>query len=113
MTLEIKRYTHIPLTVEAVQITSENMAAVAEWCGGTIQTDGVRKEYIRVAVLKPLNERQTCGYVGDWVLKTDIGLKIYLNRAFRRAFVEAGIKVLSLETAKPYEVVIDQPAPTR
>lgn len=88
-TLDIKRYTHIPLYVNAVQVTADNMETVAEWCGGTIQTDDQKKLFIKVAAIRPLRDRQTQAYVGDWVLRTDVGLKTYTDKAFERGFVLA------------------------
>lgn len=88
-TLAIERYTHVPLYVNAVQVTAENMADVAAWCGGTIQTDAEKKQFIKVAAIRPLRERQTQAYVGDWVLKTDVGLKVYTTKAFTRGFIHA------------------------
>jgi len=89
MTLAIQRYTHVPLYVNAVQITAENLEAVASWCGGSIQTDVDTRKYVKVATIRPLRERQTQAYVGDWVLKTEVGLKVYTNKAFTRGFVHA------------------------
>jgi len=89
MTLAIQRYTHVPLYVNAVQITAENLSEVASWCGGAIQTDVDTRQFIKVASIRPLRERQTQAYVGDWVLKTDVGLKVYTNKAFTRGFVNA------------------------
>jgi hypothetical protein len=89
MTLAVQRYTHVPLYVQGVQITAENMAEVASWCAGSLQTDNEKKQYIKVATIRPLRERQTMAYVGDWVLKTEVGLKVYTNKAFTRGFVDA------------------------
>jgi len=89
MNLDIKRYTHVPLFVQAVQVTPENIFEIAGWCDGTVKTDSDGKTYIMVATIRPLRERQTQAYVGDWVLKTDVGLKVYTNTAFKRGFVLA------------------------
>jgi hypothetical protein len=93
MTLEIERYTHIPLYVQAVRVTDENLDEVAEWCEGTIcsiERDGKDPvDYVKVATIRPMRERQTQAFPGDWVLKTGIGIKVYTDKAFKRAFVEA------------------------
>lgn len=89
MTLAVSRYTHVPLYVEAVQITADNMSAATEWCGGSVQTDTEKKQFIKVATIRPLRERQTMAYVGDWILKTDVGLKVYTDKAFKRGFIHA------------------------
>ena len=88
MTLAIKRYKHKPLFVEAVQVTRDNMAEVAEWCGGTLQVTEEEKprKYILVATIRPNHERQTWAFMGDWVLKTDQGWKIYNKKSFSKGF---------------------------
>lgn len=87
MTLEIGRYTHVPLYVDAVQVTEENMSEAATWCEGNIATDSEGRKFIRVAVTRPNKDRQTMAYVGDWVIKTAIGLKVYTKGSFAHNFV--------------------------
>ena len=93
MTLKIERYVHVPLYVQAVRVTAENMEEVVEWCEGamcTVEEEGKEPvDYIKVATIRPIRARQTQAFEGDWVLKTDIGLKVFTEKAFRRAFVEA------------------------
>lgn len=90
MQLEIERWTHKPLYVQAVLVTAENMDDVAEWCDGTICTvedDGKDPvDYIRVATIRPIRQRQTQAFEGDWVLKTAVGLKVYTDKAFKKSF---------------------------
>jgi hypothetical protein len=33
-----------------------------------------------------MNERQKMAFVGDWVLKTGNGFKVYMNAGFKRMF---------------------------
>lgn len=87
--LAIQRYTHVPLFVEAVQVTVENMAEVAVWCNGSVLTDENGKNFVKAVVFRPNHERQTRAYVGDWVLKTEIGIKCYTDKAFAKGFVAA------------------------
>lgn len=97
------KYVRKPFEVQAVQVTEENFEAVASWCGGTIVTtrapkeaDGVseteEKRYIKVNVSRPLNERQTQAYVGDWLLEAEKGLKVYADGPFTRNFARADDK---------------------
>lgn len=95
------KYVRKPFEVQAVQVTEENFEAVAAWCGGTIVTarapkedDGVAEEkrYIKVNVSRPLNERQTQAYVGDWLLEAERGLKVYADGPFTRNFAKADDK---------------------
>lgn len=80
-------------SVNAVQITAENMEAVAKYCGGKIlhTTPGPDDKvpsapYIRIYVRKPLNERQTRAYVSDWVLESGGKFKIYPDKSFKQHF---------------------------
>lgn len=77
--------------VDFVEVTEENMEAVAEWCDGDIRTavvDGEEKKYIRVRVHRPLGVRQTQAFVGDRVLYAGTGYKVYLPQAFAACFDE-------------------------
>lgn len=83
--MTINSYSRKPFNVEAVQVTAENMAQVAEWCSGEVITDDTSK-YVKVSVNKPLNDRLTKAFIGDWVSKAWFGYKVYTNRAFTREF---------------------------
>lgn len=84
---EIKpiKYVRKPLYVDVVQVTEENFEDVAKWCMGDIVEEGATK-HIRVRVHAPKSPRQTKAYVGDWILYTDRGYKIYLDKAFKDNF---------------------------
>lgn len=86
--LKLEKYERLPFTIEAVEVTAENMRAVAKWCGGQIRTSGKRgiQKYIKVDVKRALNDRQTQAYIGDFVLKAGSGFKIYTPRAFSESF---------------------------
>lgn len=97
------KYVRKPFEVQAVQVTEENFEDVASWCGGTIVTtrapkevdglgDAEEKRYIKVNVSRPLNERQTQAYVGDWLLEAEKGLKVYADGPFTRNFARADDK---------------------
>lgn len=86
-----------PLYVDAVRITRANFEEVATWCQGEIQRDevpgkGTSKPFIRVRVHNPKNPRQTKAMVGDWLLYTERGYKVYTNTAFRASFDEMPIQ---------------------
>lgn len=98
MTIVTKRYVRKPLIVEAVQVTEENFEELASWCQGSIRnndgtpyTDGVvepRSQHIHVRVHNPRSGRQTKAFVGDWLLYTELGYKIYNTKAFLGSFDE-------------------------
>lgn len=94
--LKVEKYTRNSFDVDAVQVTEENMALLADWCGGSIikvqetQEDALvdlpPKRYISVPVVRPLSTRQTQAYVGDWVLWADKGFKVYGQKPFSKSF---------------------------
>jgi hypothetical protein len=99
MNIKTEGYSRKPFHVDAVQVTEENMEEVAAWCAGKIRTskktirdddnkivERLEVQFIKVDVHRPLNERQTKGYVGDWVLLSEAGFKVYTERAFEKAF---------------------------
>jgi hypothetical protein len=77
--------------VDAVQVTRENMQEIATWCGGEVARTvpkGRKEEveYVKVRVFRPLNERQTMAFKGDWVLYAGTGYKVYSDKAFKGSF---------------------------
>ena len=89
MAVKTDRYVRNPLYVDAVQVTEQNFRELSEWCQGDIRTDGTQ-EYIRVRVHTPKSARQTQAFVGDWILYTDKGYKVYSNMAFTENFTLDG-----------------------
>jgi hypothetical protein len=88
------QYTRKALFVDAVRITKANFDDIAEWCQGEVkQTEtpgkGTGKKYIRIRAHNPKNPRQTKAFVGDWILYTDRGYKVYTNQAFHASFDES------------------------
>lgn len=92
MTLDIKKYDRKPFSVDAVQVTEENFEEVAKWAHGRVIVEDVKagetKKYIKVNVKHPLSQRQTKAYVGDWVLSSKRGYKVYTDAAINHAFVQ-------------------------
>lgn len=98
--IETIRYVRNPLYVDAVQLTEENFEEVSLWCQGTItrrdgeplhREDGAlviepKKMLINVRVHSPKSIRQTQAQVGDWLLYTDRGYKVYTPQAFEATF---------------------------
>jgi|tagenome__1003787_1003787.scaffolds.fasta_scaffold20921150_2 hypothetical protein len=85
------QYIRKPLYVAAVRITASNFDEIAAWCQGEIQQDeipdkGAIKKFVRVRVHNPKNPRQTKAFVGDWLLYTERGYKVYTNKAFHASF---------------------------
>ncbi len=92
-----EKYVRKPLFVDAVQVTEENFETVAQWCLSEVcnidksvvdKTAAVEptKQYIHVRVNNPKNPRQTQAFVGDWILYTERGYKVYTTKAFEANF---------------------------
>jgi hypothetical protein len=89
-----KRYVRKPLYVDAVRVTQDNFEEIAEWCQGDVRdvsSDPEESEYqgaryIHVRVHNPRSPRQTKAFVGDWILYTNRGYKVYTQKAFQGSF---------------------------
>lgn len=93
MSVTTTKFVRKPLYVDAVQVSRDNFDDVAAWCQGEICQDeipgkGTGKKYIKVRVHHPKNPRQTKAMVGDWILYTERGYKIYTHKAFLLSFDE-------------------------
>lgn len=91
MTIVTQKCIRKPLYVDAVRITGDNFDEIVVWCQGEVQQDevpgkGTGKKYIKVRVHNPKNPRQTKAFVGDWLLYTERGYKVYTNKAFHASF---------------------------
>lgn len=96
------KYVRKPLYVEAIQVTADNFMDVADWCQALVGQKGAEagtenrpakgfeldpsKHYIRIRVHNPQSKKQTMAFVGDWILYTEQGYKIYTDRAFQANF---------------------------
>jgi hypothetical protein len=91
------KYVRKPLFVDAVQVTEDNFSDIARWCFGEIcnvdesAVDKLAdvdpaKQYIYVRVHNPKNSRQTKAFIGDWILYTERGYKVYTTKAFQANF---------------------------
>lgn len=103
--LKTHKFARKTFYVDAVRVSEENIARVAEWCGGEIQTDEEALRYIKVKVNRPLTDRQAMAYLGDWVLDSGNGFKVYTQKAFDKSFE----KVRTLTKAQADEAGIRVP----
>jgi hypothetical protein len=84
-------YVRKVFTVQAVRVSADNIEKVAEWCKGSIlrgydtETDET-VPYIKVPTMNPQNDRHTQARIGDWVLFSGRGFKVYMHKAFMRDF---------------------------
>lgn len=87
--METQKFTRKPFEIDAVQVTPENLEEVAAWCQGEIlagESEDTAQRHIKVRVHRPLNDRQTKAYPGDWVLYAGKGYKVYTDKAFKTSF---------------------------
>lgn len=117
--MKIQKFRRKPFTVEGVRVTKKNMEEVAKWCNGEVKKNPKGVKHIFVNVHRPMNEKQTMAFVGDWILFQNRGFKIYTQNAFSRNFelVEKGIGSehadyeLEEDTPLPIEEVTEQASP--
>jgi len=103
--LGVKKAQRVPFEVWFTPVTEENMTLVAQWCNGRILTgpDPLTNQpvkYIKVWVQRTLNKRQSMAYVGDRVLYTKTGFKVYTPEAFDRDFELVEDKEVTILTDK-------------
>lgn len=85
--MKTHKFARKPFYVDAVRVSETNIEEVAAWCESEIKTDSDGKRYIHIpGVYRPAHEKQTQAYIGDWVLMTGTGFKIYVPKAFDRSF---------------------------
>lgn len=89
--IETNKFARRPFYVDAVQVTNENIDEVAKWCLGEVLVteklaSAEEEKYIKVRVHRPLSERQTMAFVGNWVLYAGTGFKVYTPKAFENSF---------------------------
>lgn len=91
--LKIEEHFRRPFSVEAVQVTRENMAEVAEWCGGEV-TDTVSGSgkvravvpYVKVPVQDAKRAIATMALTGNWVVKMGTSFRVYNPKVFGDTF---------------------------
>lgn len=118
--IETQKYVRKPLYVDVVRVTEENFEEVAHWCQGNIETEPKgpdQRKFIRVRVHQPKFSRQTQAFVGDWLLYTEKGYKVYTNFAFQNSFdpvtsENAPTDNSQTETQTPDSELVAVPGPT-
>lgn len=88
MAIETQKYVRRPLYVDAVKVTKENFDDLLAWCQGDLGTVEGHPDthFIRIRVHNPQSPRQTRAFIGDWILYTERGYKIYTEKAFTENF---------------------------
>ena len=82
----IQRFATVPLPVEAVQVTEDNLEEVATWCNGSVRGT-LLPEGDRMVEFNFRGEDQRAN-VGDWVVKYDsVSFFAYPTAIFMERFI--------------------------
>lgn len=76
--------------VQAIRVTHENAAELAEWCGGELK-DADLPAVNSACIIVPAARRNTHkARVGDWITSLGVGnnFRVYQNKVFLEAFKE-------------------------
>ena len=86
--LDIEIWERNSFEVEAVQVTSQNLGAVALWTEGEVcrQNTHNGRWYVLVDCVEYNRLRQSKVFVGDWVIKVQNQFKHYRNDSLRLAY---------------------------
>jgi len=85
--MEFKTFVRKPFQVEAVEITPENMAEIAEMIGGRIKTeDDSGVDYIQLN--RQIIPNVGKAYVGWWVTRLGENFRCYAPKVFFEQFSE-------------------------
>lgn len=109
MGITTTQYVKKPLYVNAARITRQNFSEVVTWCDGKVQTERADhpenpgKKYIKLQTHNPINTRQTKAFVGDWILQTDRGFKVYTHKAFLESFDERPKRTNGSKKSYPHQ----------
>lgn len=95
--LETTRYIRKKFDIDAVQVTGSNIEEIAKWVDGEVRSESLG-QYVKVRVHRPLNDRQTKAYIGDWVLYAGTGYKVYTPKAFANSFEQVSNETTFVDT---------------
>lgn len=113
--MEIEEFWRIPFPVKGVQVTEENMQEVANWCRGKLSAADETPRFIKVKVEKAITDKQTRARVGDYVLRSPSGFKVYTEQAFNKCFGKQKVEINPvtdfLETFDPTTNQVALPGP--
>lgn len=112
----VQTYARRPFTVKAVRVTEDNIGTIADWCGGEVHSSKFAKDgkvgnrsFIKVPVQRPMNEKQTQAFVGDWVLQhSDGSWKVYIDKAFKAIFVLVPVVQNELAVGPVYDAMVSE-----
>lgn len=121
MAIVTQKYVRKPIYVDAVEVTADNFMELAFWTTGKIESNDPdvplapgtpidpETQHIKVPVTNARNARQAQAHLGDWVLKTEHGLKVYTPESFEGAFDQwkEPEEIVAPEKPQPPEAICD------
>jgi hypothetical protein len=122
MPISPEKYIRKPLVVVGVEVTADNFMELALWVQGSImnidgsETDGPitpEKQFILVRVHNPKSPRQSRAFVGDWILYSDRGYKVYSPKAFKNTFDPVNAEFTREKAEKAKRAEADRTKATR
>lgn len=88
--MKATRFMRQPFFVIGVEVTNDNMDAVANWCEGHVIKNGDKPLFVRVPVNRPTNKKQTEAYPGTWVMlseqRGEKSFKVYTHEWLMKNF---------------------------
>lgn len=95
--MDIKKARRKSFEVEYVEVTKDNLDEVASWCGGEVDRSDSENPFVRIKDKNAMNARQTKGFAGDLILKSNTSFKSFSKKAFKRSFETTEDKLLELQ----------------
>lgn len=82
--MQFKTFVRKPFTVEAVEVTEDNIDDIAKMCG-TIETNEDGQKFIKTN--KEIVKTVTRVYIGFWMTKNGSSIRFYSRRIFNQQFI--------------------------
>ena len=89
MELNIDKGRRKSFDIECVEVTDENLAAVATWCKGKVlEHEGTKYVDVSASDKNAMNSRQTKGFAGDFIVRhVELNtFKSFSQKAFDKAY---------------------------
>lgn len=94
--MKIEKFVRRPFDVNAVQVTPQNAAEIAAWCGGKVGQsdyklagfDGVKLDTVLVPGNGPNEGRDVQARIGSWVVELDGKFRVLRKKQFHEMFAK-------------------------
>jgi hypothetical protein len=92
--MQIESFTRRPFDVNAVQVTPQNAAEIAEWCGGKVGSSNyklagfeTKLDTVLVPGNGPNKGKEVEARIGSWVVEHQGNFRVYRKKQFTESFV--------------------------